>query len=1315
MRLRRIPTVLGLLFGACILLAAAHSGAQTNAERFIPDRQIGAVRPAGIQYDPNFDRFAWVDDLGRLLIVDAATYTPIRTLYDTGSYNGYSFSRNGRLFAVAIGRRVDVWDIESGSVIAQIEPQGANSVQGPFYFSLDDEFLLFDSITPAPQELRRSENDTRILPWIWDVAAAADFRPSKLPNRVLAFPYFATFTSMAAGDNGIVVQGLDSRIQIMDADTPDMTVIADIIAERDEPDPLTIWRSANDELLYVNLNRFGDILQVDTITNATYTISLGRDLTYANLDDVLGLRRARASQVIGESSSLIETALGAVLYEQGYLARLGYPNVTIILLDVLMPLTPSAGSPGLLVYAFNEARNFGSIDLIQPQAFSQIVLSPDGHTLMLRRDRSIELYDIASGALVRVIRVSEPDPDRRRTLAFTSDSSTIVTDFERYDRATGERLARLPQYTNGFRSFQFAPDSRSLITFGGTEIDTSGDTWRLWDVETGALIREEGLVLGGEILDTAPEGTRWLVLREDQNGRSLNIVDLFSDEAESYPLPREATGRIIPNRDWTRYIAATANQLRVFTFQGERLYFDAGSNIFSTNGTLGWIDERTVYIVAPTGTEIERPTYGVAVHPSGMPQCLVDALPDWERLLPMWEYLNYVSRSPTQLAARVCAWAERQQPASADAVFDWLTPTPGFEYRSARTPAPVIIPGVPACLTVVYQREAVIYADLWRSITADPALTPAQLAELEIMLCEGLISSLGEIRATPTVDPNSLTVATATPLPAAPQTTGGQQTANAVMVIDVFSGERQISSGFPSVTRITVLRVDFEGAARSDFFQQFRERPETIAVSPNGAWAATFTDQGFVQLFRVNPPYEQPNARVIPDPTRDPAVTPVRREGIIGLPPTNTPGPVFVGELLPTLTPGVTTTPFPLSSAEPVGLPQWGQVEDVCPARQLLTLADAPADFAPPGVLVVNPFERPDSRDFQYILNPRSGAIDISSTLPGCWENEDCLFSPRRTRVLRFQTGDAPLIVSRLDGSEPVFIMTRSDADYIGANFSWRDEDTLEYQYNGWLPNESREEVRLFRLVDVTTGARTDPALVTSIVVDNLLPADLHAFQPDGTLAILSESTTDGTRQYLYDTATGERTYFARGSIDAFWRPIGRFLYYRIDGSVQRVYDAQTDQHAILGELPSGDWSRDGRYLIGNVFLPPEEAQERLLRRELLPRIQLWDSETGLLRRFCVPEIGTNNNFFDYLVSPDARYIAAVTQLALEGDTFPLPTPVIPLLETPYPTATPIPLEREYELRYPRLVILDMQSGYTVIVSTEINFINAWIAVGGES
>src|SRR5262249_38428613 len=156
-------------------IALAQSVAAQNPSPdsiFVPVRQIGRLSPSGIQYDPNFDRFVMVDLQGRLLLADAATFETQHVLYDIGAYNAYQFSHDGRYLALAIDLRVELWDTQTGTKSATFEPQGAVLVQGPLFFTPDDHYMLLSSVVPAPQDIRRNENDTSIIPYIWDLRAA---------------------------------------------------------------------------------------------------------------------------------------------------------------------------------------------------------------------------------------------------------------------------------------------------------------------------------------------------------------------------------------------------------------------------------------------------------------------------------------------------------------------------------------------------------------------------------------------------------------------------------------------------------------------------------------------------------------------------------------------------------------------------------------------------------------------------------------------------------------------------------------------------------------------------------------------------------------------------------------------------------------------------------------------------------------------------------------------------------------------------------------------------------------------------------------
>ena len=140
-----------------------------------------------------------------------------------------------------------------------------------------------------------------------------------------------------------------------------------------------------------------------------------------------------------------------------------------------------------------------------------------------------------------------------------------------------------------------------------------------------------------------------------------------------------------------------------------------------------------------------------------LPQCIVDALPDGgQAFVPVWERVVYYTpvERLNDLTQRLCAaltgagahnvCAAEGTPAilpNVTAVATLLTPSPTVEYRSARTPAPIAVPGVPTCITTLYRSQAAAYAELWRQITAD-VTDPQQLADINAMICEGLLAGL---------------------------------------------------------------------------------------------------------------------------------------------------------------------------------------------------------------------------------------------------------------------------------------------------------------------------------------------------------------------------------------------------------------------------------------------------------------------------------------------------------------------------------------------------------------------------------------------
>ena len=1108
-----------------------------------------------------------------------------------------------------------------------------------------------------------------------------------------------------------------------------MRIIADLPASRLETDPLVAWQSATDPYLYVSLNNSGSLVQINTETNAVLPLNLGSE-SLASLDQLRALSFSRAHQPLGAGTNQFNPLAGLLLGSD-YPSWTGYQGTVFSLLDVLVPLLDdplrdATSGTALLAYHFNEYAGYGAADAYHPSGINGIALSPDAKTLAFRRQSgAVELYDIASGALRRILTPGEPDPDGRHTFAFSGDSKTLVVDFERFDAATGERVLRAPHYTEPFDSYSFDSDGH-LITFGGSPLTgATSDAliWRLWDVATGSLLREDSFALAGEtIMAVSDDRLRYLTQTIRVDGSAdLRVIDGQAGETQTFHLPLLAVGdaaesisQIVPNDEWTRFMVVYGSgALAVYGRDGGRLYFASGNNIPANAFSYGWRDERTVTVQSYTGMP-SAPLLGIQYHASGLPQCIVDALPErWTALVPAWERLVYESQPGrvNDIARQLCtaltgAGAQNVNaaqgtptiPADVTAIAGLLTPSPTVEYRSARTPAPIAVPGVPTCITSRYRSEAAAYADLWREVTAG-ITDAAQLAAINTMICEGLLGDLGFVQPTPTVNPNALSITTPTPLPDAPETTGGDEIGFNVLMIDVETGLRAFAERV--VPPPQTPQPDAIALLNTFFRDQYRVYPNNPVVSPDGRLMAAQDTDGFITIYRLT--------RTVPDLLGDEASAIATRAAeaprSIGLAPTATLPPRALGTPMPTLTPTVTLTPIPLTEAE-VDLPQWGETQFVCPARALARLPNLPEGFAPPGTLIVAPAEN-SGGSFLWTLNPRTGQLVGDVSRPQCGISELCSASPDGAWLVR-QTSQA-VIVSHPDGSDAVTLYDVAEIDLLSPSFSWIEPHTLIINYYGVLPTIAPDQRPLVSTYDPESRRLSKGALEPTPVPLGLLPFDVISRQPYGTLELLAEYFSGGTRYYLRDTATGETRLFAQDLNDWHWQPTGRLLYYA-RGEYNYQYDTLTGQHVRLGQepLPGRNWSPDGQLLAAWLYPTTEETTNALLQGQLPPLLEVWNSASGLTTTYCIPELtGSSPSDASLFWSPDSRYLAFTVYLAVVGDLAPTPTFAISP-EAPPATSTPIPLETQYEFRNPRTIILDTVTGSAAIVSADASAIERW-------
>jgi len=848
----------------------------------------------------------------------------------------------------------------------------------------------------------------------------------------------------------------------------------------------------------------------------------------------------------------------------------------------------------------------------------------------------------------------------------------------------------------------------------------------VWDVESGQLEREDNFRIEGDIvLQAYDDGLRILTMRyaSNDNGVDLTVIDAVGGSMDTFHIPGMISTRVdqvIPNDTWDRFIVIYRNDsggyaLAVYTREGERLYFDAGNNLPFDPYSYQWRDERTIEIQSyQSPILLPVPPLGLHYHASGLPQCVVDTLPDqWELFIPIWERLAYYHASEVPgFTQKLCTALTGEGATNIDmregtpavpnevtAVVDFFTPTPSTEgYRSARTPAPIAVPGVPTCMTSYYRNQAAAYADLWREITASVS-DPQQLAEINQMICEGLLSDLSRLQPTPTVNPNALIVTTPTPMPSAPEITSGNESRYNVMFIDIFTGDRSVAS---NVAVIPAQPTPDAGVILANAY------PESLVTSPDGRYAAVRAANGFVTVYRL--------ARTVPELLQDEQNTLATRAAAeprsLGLAPTPTQAPQELGDALPTVTPTMTLTPIPVTNLENQ-LSQWGETQFMCPARRLATVDSLPAGFAPPGTMRVAPFTSGSTANFLWSLDPRTGVVKGDTHSPQCGLNENCSTSPNGVWMVRQQyapdgaVGD--VIVSHVDGSEATRLYEAAEVRLINPSFSWQEPDTLQISYSGVLPIVSPDFINLSSIYDPETRTRTEGALQPTLVPLGLLPIEVISDQPYGTLELLAEYFTGGTRYYLRNTVTQQAQFLVQDGFNFQWQPAGRFLYYQSRG-MSYVYDTLTQQNTQFSEteLPNGTWSPDGHLLANWLPFSERDINSALMQDELPPRLQVWNSDTGLTYTYCLPELSKSPLGSNLVWSPDSLYPAFVTTMQPDNDIAPTPTFAVSP-EAPPDRATPIPLETQYEYQFPRTIVLDTATGNAAIVSIEVADIQRWI------
>jgi hypothetical protein len=1217
-----------------ILLLAGLAIAQTTTMGFEEVARLGQPRPRGLQYDPNFDRIVWVDALGRLQLVDAKNFEVQHTLYDTGFYNAYAFSHNGRYLALAIDLRVEIWDTQTGLLLLTFLPDGALRVEAPLYWSLDDTLISVNTQVRAPQELRRSENDTTNLPWVWDIASELGERRTILPN-ARAIPFFDYRNGFVYGANNVAVAGIPSRLQVLDITPEGVNLIAEIPANRFEPDPMFAWFSLREDYIYVRPDEgSSELVQIDTATNQLTTLYIGRDYDdQRNIESLDGLQFSRFTRIIGNPLDTQDNSLLRFFFGDDYRAQFNYNETTVTLIDFLIPATQHSGTNTVaLMYIFDEVRSSGRFEFVDFYSSSGFAISPDDNSLAVRRTNGterIEIYNLDTGILTQSFLPAMPEVARQGLLAFDSTSSVVISDYQRFDAATGEILFENLDFNNGFDKFYWNDRSQTLLTVNGNRL------WE-WDIFTGEVIRRETLRLGEVVVGESSDGERYLIARSDSsNGRvsrSYEMVEVGMEERTELSfqdLEDVEIEQVIYSPNGRNFMViysanpynqhAPGNELMIYNLDEGALWHLAGDDLpYLTSRSYGWLDNQSIYIYSEEGQAAPERIYGIDYHESGIPQCLADAFPEkvaeWSLV---WERLNANMQSDelNRLAVGTCALLPIEEEVVVNFIFPSPTPT-----RLPVTVTPATIAGVPLCLTNRFSTEARDYAEIWQEMTKE--MTPEQIAETEMLLCENLTGS-----SSPQFEPQLVT--------------SNVQ----VMTMDIETGVRMVGSYIPD--REEILPPNTELVTNA-FSQQFGYYPEG-RLSPNLDLFAVRNQSNQIVIYRLVNPY-----RALSDAATATASYFVAQSSpqanVLSLRPTATQGFTYLGEPRPTLTPTITPTSPPIPQGESY-LPEYGEVEEVCPYNEMFSLENLPPDYAATGRIVARRLDYigisgVEGNYLPWVLDPQTGEFTLQDYLPVCYANSSCAFSyDLQWMTMSNEIGD--LMLARPDGSHAEMLFTVQELEagrFFG--FQWLDLHTLSYSAIEIDPERAPYEVSY---LDVETGEFSEAyskyqpfynELFTSVVSEQSGIVNRY------TIVRTSFNTGrgEGYRYFLYDREDESFTYFSRlgdtpaGEMDFNWHPFGKVLYYRYpDNPLWYAFLPESEQFVVMGEeLPSGSYSRDARYRIDNYSFPSEERQARRDAGIPIPNLQIWDSETGATRLYCVPHFQSIQSSGDW--SPDGRY-----------------------------------------------------------------------------
>jgi WD40 repeat protein len=1198
-----------LVFSQDAPLTVSGTITATLAPAFRIEGEIGRALPRKMVYDPLNERMAVVDAYNRLLLINALDYNTLHILHDRGEYGDIAFSRDGRWLAVAYGVTMELWDANAGTLVGSLPDLGnARRLIGPITFSSNDEVVIFYGIYPAPRELRLTETDDITYPWVWHLPAARGEAASTFPNGLEAVQMVDYANGFVLSPDDKIVAALPARLRVLDVFT--LQPEYEIPTTRYEQDALTAWYSLLDNSLYVRPVTTNTLLQVDTQRGVLVEIPMNTPLTPSDLDLIGGIELGSIGQVIGAAASRDDNPLLGVFLGNNYRHPDLYGNkaLTITLIDLVLPPAATRDNVLAVLYVYDEAEGTGTFIFGGRGTAQQMVLSPDRQNLLVRlygSDENVVTFDVASGQELRRFIPSlraiggYSREGKNRVLAYDTSGAFIISDFERRRADTSTVEVEDLRYSRNFDRFFFSNDSRKIITLAGTE-------WREWDVETGEVLRRDLIYLNGQIVATSSDGYRYLTIYNSSYGAGAQVIDMNSGEsyiASFSNIPGSSIIDIYANPSWTRFLVIYSensygpyypgNQIAIYDYQDGLKTFIAGDDLPPVGQRLyGWVDDDTAYVYGQgRRDDIPSRIYDVDYAVNGLPRCVADAYPAQQgRFLQLWERLVYNLRADQLdgLSSTLCA----NLPSNATAVEAnlILTATPQISLATGLPTGEV-----PQCLLDRYPGQAEEYSATWRSLVG--GLSQEEAQELAVMLCDGI----GVIDSGAAFDPSL----------------------GYTMFINASTGER--ASGDYQRPMVETRPLD-------PIYRLFEETEKrslgTAILSPDEQLVAASSLPGELIIYRMLMPYRNLTAQLTATIAAE-----LQAANLIKAQPTPSPTYNSIGTPRPTLTPTPEQTLYPRPQERAFSSTE-GQV-NFCPSEKLFTVDNLPVGYDAAGRIYAEV-----QGDYLWVVEPENGTRAEDQDILQCGRGVGCEFSPDHQWILA--ESYESIFIIRPDNSDPRVLwnlLTPNPPTPPPYDIYWSGNRAIEWQADIPVTVAAPTPYTTFRQAYIrdVLNVFPDPRPWVPEVSINELPTELITRQPGGSWAIVSTSYNTGLGQgykyYLYDTNSDTYQMFAQSNyntINVYWHPWGDRLFYNFPGEDRPpTYQVTFPDisHKFLGYAPSGSWSNDGRYIA-------------YYTNSLSQPIGVWDSQTGQIRTYCLPETGARGYGGSFIWSPDNRYIA---------------------------------------------------------------------------